>query len=101
MIIGSEVRYGPAFFDWSIAATRQARRSKGPRTALAVAMVAIGLVNSGEASSLLRSLSTVIEWAWLQPSGAAVSPRALDRDRLQRTNDDAYLEGLTKALDQN
>jgi hypothetical protein len=67
--------------------------------ALAVAMVAIGLVNTGEASSLLRSLSTVIEWAWLQPSGAAVSLRALDRDRAQRTNDDAYLEGLAKALD--
>jgi hypothetical protein len=67
--------------------------------ALAVAMVAIGLPTYGEGSSILPSLSTVVESIWLQPSGAAVSPRALDRDRAQRTKDDAYLEGLTKAPD--
>jgi hypothetical protein len=69
--------------------------------ALAVAMMAIGLLTTGEASSMLPSLSTVVESTWLHGAGAVVSPRALDRDRAQRTNDDAYLEGLTKALDQN
>jgi hypothetical protein len=67
--------------------------------ALVVAMVAIGLLTSGGASSLLLPLSTGMESTWLRPSGAAVAPRALNRGRAQRTNDDGYLEGLTKALD--
>ena len=66
--------------------------------ALVVAMVAIGFLVSGGASSLLPSLSTFIESTRLRPSNAAVVPPPLGRDGAGRTNDDDYLEALIKAL---
>jgi len=69
--------------------------------ALAVAMMAIGFLASGGASSLLPSSSTFVESTRSRPSGAAVVASALNRDGTRRTNDDNYLEGLIKALDYN
>ena len=69
--------------------------------ALMVAMVAIGFLVSGGALSLLPSLSTFMESTRLRPSGAAVVPPPVDRDRARRINDDDYLEGIIKALNYN
>jgi hypothetical protein len=55
--------------------------------AIVIAMVAIGLVTSTGASSLVPLLSTVTESTSLQPSARALA------------DDDAYLEGLIEALD--
>jgi hypothetical protein len=69
--------------------------------ALAVGVVVIGLLAAAAAPSLMPSWSTVFASTGLQPSAAPVTAQSPIGDRVSRTNDDDYLDGLVKALDRD
>ena len=66
--------------------------------AFAVGIAVISLLAAAAAPPLVSSWSTIVGSTRLQPSAAAVTAENLIRDRASRTNDDDYLEGLVKAL---
>jgi hypothetical protein len=67
--------------------------------ALVAAIAVIGLFATTAAPLLAPPLSTVTESTPLPLPAAAVAPQG--GDRAGRTNDDDYLDGLIKALDQD
>ena len=67
-----------------------------PVTAALALAVVIGLLAGG--GRLAPALSTVAESRRLQLSTAAIGSLELERDRTSGTNDDGYLEGLVKAM---
>jgi hypothetical protein len=73
--------------------------ARGVGAALAVAIAVIGLLVTAAAPPLLPAVSTVVESTGLQPSADVVVPQGVIRDRGSRANDDDYLEGLVRALD--
>jgi hypothetical protein len=66
-----------------------------------VATAVVSLPAGGRAASWTAFWSTVAASIESQPSNAAVRPRLFGQDNASRANDDGYLQGLAKALNQD
>jgi hypothetical protein len=68
---------------------------------LIAGMAVVSLPTATRPLSWTAFLSTVAASTRWPPSDAQVGSQLRDRDGVNRANDDGYVEGLVKALDQN
>jgi FlaG/FlaF family flagellin (archaellin) len=68
---------------------------------LVAVMAVVSLPTGSRSSSWTAFLSTVAAATRWQPSDAQVGSQLVDRDAAKRANNDGYVEGLVKVLDQD